>query len=153
MLMATHTYTRNPESPLVLMFSAVSSPSCLCHSAHCFCSFVFKSQSGNLLHHVFHHLPQPFHFFHQSRHLCAPLARKPKTLPSYFRPCLSTTRALELYPTTTVAPYQMPAHCYLSSIRSHRSSTSLEKDLLHRFLRRRAQPNYSVYPISLNDDD
>ena len=119
--------------------------SCLRHSALCFCSFVFKSQSSNLLHHVFHHLPQPFHFFHQSRHLCAPLARRRKTLPSCFRPCLSTTLALELYPTTTVAAYQMPARCYISSIRCHRSSTSLEEKLISKLLRRRAQPNYILY--------
>ena len=58
-----------PNVPRCFLFILVHS--CRRHSAPCFCSFVFKSQSGNRLLHVFHHLPQTFHFFCQGRYLCA----------------------------------------------------------------------------------
>ena len=93
--------------------------SCLRHSSLCFFSFIFQSQSGNLLHHFFHHLLKPFHFFHQTLHLCASLARKHKTLPSSLSPCLTTPRAHKMDPTTTVAAYQMLANCYLSLLRCY----------------------------------
>ena len=93
--------------------------SCLRHSALCFFSFIFQSQSGNLLHHFFRHLLQPFHFFHQNLHLCAYLARKHKTLLSSLSPCLTTHRYHKLDPTTTVAAYQITANCYLSLHRCH----------------------------------
>ena len=93
--------------------------SCLRHSALCFFSFICHSQSCNLLHHFFHDLLQPFHFFLQTLHLCAPLARKHKTLPSSLSPCLTTPRAHKMDPTRTVAAYQMLAYCYLSLLRCH----------------------------------
>ena len=83
------------------------------------CILLSVSSPGNLLHHFFHHLLQPFHFFHQTIHLCASLARKHKTLPSSLSPCLTTPRAHKMDPTTTVAAYQMLANCYLSLLRCH----------------------------------
>ena len=122
------------------------------HSADCLCFFVFNSQSGIRLLHFFHHLPQTLHFFHQSRRICAPIASKLKSIPSCLHPCLPTSRALVLYPTSTVAAYQMPASHYSFPTRCHRSSTSLEQDSLHRCLSRRTHPKHTptlnpVYPM------
>ena len=103
----------------VLTFPAASSLSWFAPVFVTLLSFIFQSQSGNLLHHLFHHLLQPFHFFHQTLHLCAYLARKHKTLPSSLSPCLTTHRAHKMDPTTTVAAYQMLANCYMSLLRCH----------------------------------
>ena len=118
--------------------------SCLRHTAPCFCSFDFKSQSGNLLHHAVHHLPQTIHFFHEGQHLCAPLARTHEFIASCIRSRLPTSRAVVLYQTCTVAAYQVHATYSSTPVRCHRSSTRLETYFLHRFLSRRTHHMITV---------
>ena len=71
-------------------------------------SFFFQSLSRDHPLQAFHHLPKIFHFSHQPRHLCTPLAREHTSAPPHLGPGDGAPRAVELYPAATVSADQMP---------------------------------------------
>ena len=67
----------------------------------------FQSLSRDHPLQAFHHLPKVFHFSHQPRHLRTSLALE-HSAPLLLGPGDGAPRCVELYPTATVATYQMP---------------------------------------------
>ena len=74
----------------------------------CFSSFFFQSLSRDHPLQAFHHLPKIFHFSHQPRHLCTPLAREHTSALPHRGPRDGAPRAVKLYPAATVSADQMP---------------------------------------------
>ena len=134
-------------SSLLSVFCKSSDPSPLpvMYTAPGFCSFIFQSLSGNRLLRLFQHLPQSqtHHLFNQNHHLSAPLTRKRKYTSSRLRPRVLTPRAVVLYPTSSIAAYQVSAI----------ATTLLLHGAILRFLSRRAHLNtlsfYLIYIESL----
>ena len=78
---------------------------------------------------AFHHLPKIFHFSHQPRHLCTPLAREHTSALPHLGPGDGAPRAVKLYPAAAVSADQMPAWCHDRVDQSSRSSVVLKKSV------------------------
>ena len=92
-----------------------------------FLLFFFQSLSRDHPLQAFHHLPKIFHFSHQHRHLCTPLAREHTSALPHLGPGDGAPRAVKLYPAATVSADQMPAWCHDRVDQSSRSSVVLKK--------------------------